>query len=77
MPEDESDKGPIAGKRQFATTHWSGGGDARHEDARDALSQLDLNWGQIWFTRLSGGCSMTGQSGTENTGDEDGAAVAD
>ena len=31
----------------------------------------------IWFTRVSGWCRMTGQSGTENTGDEDGEAVAD
>jgi DNA-directed RNA polymerase specialized sigma24 family protein len=48
MPEDESDKGPIAGKRHFATTHWSivvaAGGTSR-EDAQDALSQLcEVYW---------------------------------
>ena len=43
MPKDESDEGPIAGKRHFATTHWSiviAAGDARREDAQGALSQL-------------------------------------
>ena len=43
MTEDESDKGPFADKRQFATTHWSvviAAGDASHEGAQNALSQL-------------------------------------
>jgi len=48
MPEDASDKGPVAGKRQFATTHWSiviAAGDACREDAQDALSQLcEVYW---------------------------------
>ncbi len=48
MPEDQSDKGPIAGKRHFATTHWSivvAAGDASREDAQDALSQLcEVYW---------------------------------
>ena len=48
MPEDESDKGPVAGKRHFATTHWSivlAAGDVRREDARNALSQLcEVYW---------------------------------
>ena len=43
MPENESNEGPIAGKRHFDTTHWSiviAAGDASGADAQDALSQL-------------------------------------
>lgn len=48
MREDESDQGPIVGKRHFATTHWSivlAAGDARREDSHDALAQLcEVYW---------------------------------
>lgn len=48
MLENESDRESIAGKQQFASTHWSivvAAGDADGEDARDALSKLcEVYW---------------------------------
>ncbi len=43
MREDDSEHGTSAGKRHFVTTCWSivlAAGDARREDAQDALAQL-------------------------------------
>ena len=48
MSKNESGKGRIAGKRHFATTHWSivaAAGAASRADAHDALSQLcEVYW---------------------------------
>ena len=70
MPEDESDRGPTAEKRQFETTHWSivvAAGDDRREDAHDALSQLcETYWYPLYaFVRRRGHSAPDAQDLTQ------------
>lgn len=70
MPEDEPDKGPVADKRHFATTHWSvviAAGDARREDAQDALSELcEVYWFPLYaYVRRRGHSAPDAQDLTQ------------
>lgn len=70
MSMEESHRGQIARKRHFATTHWSivvAAGDARREDAQDALSQLcEAYWYPLYaYTRRRGYAAPDAQDLTQ------------
>ena len=71
MSEDESDKGPIADNRHFATTHWSiviAAGDSRREDAQDALAHLcEAYWYPLYaYVRRRGYSAADAQDSTQS-----------